>query len=471
MHIGWKDILYYISIWLLSLVFVLTTYLVNMTNITFDGIWFHLQYVNTFSIGVVLTHNLLFFVAITFVGVALLYYLLLRIIPQHKGKITTLITMSLACLIFIKLDIINYIKLRHSQDDFYIHNWVKPEALFVGPKKPNLIMLIMESMEETFADKNWWGKNLIPNLSAYQQKGYSFSGYNNTSGTWWTMGNIVGAWCGIPLTLPTGINVLYNNTDFLGNAYCLPDILKANEYNLFYITGGATKFAGMDVFLKSHGYTDKDIVDELSIAKQNPLIYRDVWGVEDSSVYQMFKNKIIKMSQDEKPFFAAMSTIDMHTPFPKLPATCKGDKDNFYDVVSCADKQAADFIKWFYQQSFSANTVLVIVGDHLFMDAQLERTDIKFPSQNRTIFNLFINSKSKISAEIQRKFTAVDIFPTILESLGFTLKDNRAALGVSLFAPDKKQTLLERLGNKKLEQELLKNSDTYNSFLSNKFGE
>ena len=82
MHIGWKDILYYISIWLLSLVFVLTTYLVNMTNITFDGIWFHLQYVNTFSIGVVLTHNLLFFVAI---GGGIGGYFG-RILGHHKTK-------------------------------------------------------------------------------------------------------------------------------------------------------------------------------------------------------------------------------------------------------------------------------------------------------------------------------------------------------------------------------------------------
>ncbi len=471
MHIGWKDILYYISIWLLGLVLGLTIYLVDLINITFDSIWFHLQYGHTLSIGVIFTRNLLFFIILTFIGTALLYYLLLCIVPQHRGKITALITTCLTCLIFIKLDIINYIKLRYSQDDFYIHNWVKPEALFVGKKKPNLIMLTIESMEETFANSNWWGKNLISNLSSYQQKGYSFSGYNNTSGTWWTMGNIVGAWCGIPLILPTGINIVYNDKDFLGNAYCLPDILKDNDYNLFYIQGGPTKFAGMDVFLKSHGFTDKDIIDELSITKQNPLIQRGVWGVRDADIYQMFKSKILKMSQEEKPFFAAMSTIDTHTPFSEFPEICLGNKDNFHDVVACADKQAADFIKWYYQQSFSDNTVLVIVGDHLFMDAQLERTDIKFPSQNRTIFNLFINSKSQAPVEKQRKFTAIDIFPTILESLGYILKNNRAALGVSLFAPNKEPTLLERLGNKNLRQELLKNSDIYNSFLSQTDGE
>lgn len=471
MHIGLKDILYCTLIWLVGALYTLTSYWVDGAGMHFDGILFHIKYVNTFSIGHMLTDNLRFLALIVFLLVFILYCLIFIFMPNHKGKITAIISLIFISFVCNKLDIINYIKLRYSKDDFYLYNWVKPEASFENKEQPNLILLTVESLENTFADKKLWDESLIKNLSHISKKGYSFNGFTSISGTWWTMGSIVGAWCGIPLTLPTGVNIIYNNKNFLSGAYCLPDILKDNNYKLFYIKGSKTEFAGMNVFLKSHGYEDENIEDYYTLIKKDKnLPTGGKWGVRDVDVYKYFKKKILELSQENKPFFAAMQTIDTHTPFYELPDICSGNNGIFEDVIRCADKQAAEFVDWFHQQSFANDTVLAIIGDHLFMNAQLEAIKIKLPQNNRSIFNLFINTRLTKQVDTNRRFTAMDVFPTILEALGMSVKNNRAALGVSLFSPTRSQTLLERYGQERLEQELLKNSKIYNSFLSPKQG-
>ena len=419
-----KDLAYSLLMWFTFSAVVLAWYWSSETGFCFDGILFHLQYGKSFLVGNGLLRSLNLFVLITFFFTLFFYIVFFCFFPQRKGLLVVLLVMCCWGYIVVKLKVVEYFKLRFSENDFYERNWVLPEAEFEKNKRPNLILLTLESIEDSFSNKNYWNENLISGLDNKRRNGYSFSGFNSLSGTWWTMGSVIGSWCGIPLILPSGINMLYSNDYFIAGARCLSDILKDNGYELFYIKGSMTKFAGMDIFLKNHGYKDKDVLDWIKLVNNNPDLPVGEWGVYDREVYSVFKDKIIELSKQNTPFFAAMQTIDTHYKFQELSKNCEGSNDSMYDVIRCADKQASEFVDWFFEQDFKDDTVLVVMGDHLFMDKFVP--DIKFPENGRTVFNLFINSRSAQTINLKRKFTSLDIFPTILESLGMKVKNNRA---------------------------------------------
>ena len=82
------------------------------------------------------------------------------------------------------------------------------------------------------------------------------------------------------------------------------------------------------------------------------------------------------------------------------------------------------------------------------------------PYYDRTVYNCIINpAKENVRDVKSRTFTAVDLFPTILSAMGFDVEGDRLGLGTDLFSD--RDTLLERLGNERLEAELRKASNYY----------
>ena len=118
---------------------------------------------------------------------------------------------------------------------------------------------------------------------------------------------------------------------------------------------------------------------------------------------------------------------------------------------------------WLEQQDFYKDTVIVITGDHLSMQANIS-TMFDNDKYERRVYNTYINSEVKPVNSKNRIFTTLDYFPTTLAALGFNIDGNRLGLGTNLFSS--RQTLAEELGGlDKLDDELSKNSQYYNNQL------
>jgi phosphoglycerol transferase len=79
---------------------------------------------------------------------------------------------------------------------------------------------------------------------------------------------------------------------------------------------------------------------------------------------------------------------------------------------------------------------------------------------DRTIYNCFLNAAtSSAQPTAGRCFTSLDMFPTILAAMGFTIEGERLGLGVSMFSSH--PTLSETFGYSYLDQELNKFSEYY----------
>ena len=102
---------------------------------------------------------------------------------------------------------------------------------------------------------------------------------------------------------------------------------------------------------------------------------------------------------------------------------------------------------------------IVIVGDHLGMQTGFytEKTKNEYYI---TIYNVVINPAIEKNNNINRIFTAMDMYPTMLASIGAKIEGERLGLGTNLYSGI--PTLAEEYGISYLNEELAKNSRFYN---------
>ena len=87
------------------------------------------------------------------------------------------------------------------------------------------------------------------------------------------------------------------------------------------------------------------------------------------------------------------------------------------------------------------------------------------PSDSLYWTNFIINSAVTTPVR-ERRYSSLDMFPTLLESIGFDLKNHSAGLGRSLYSDS--LTMLELYGRKTLDSLLRERSIQYDKFLMKK---
>lgn len=114
----------------------------------------------------------------------------------------------------------------------------------------------------------------------------------------------------------------------------------------------------------------------------------------------------------------------------------------------------ADFVRWIEKQPFGVNTTVIIHGDHPTMATDFTQTVPA--SYSRRVFTTIINSPVHPSRNVERRYSTLDLFPTILAALGASIDGNRLGLGVNLYS--EQETLVEQLGEPALNHELSQGS-------------
>lgn len=361
-----------------------------------------------------------------------------------------------------------------SRSQFYETYYVDPSTVSVRfpEHKKNLILIFAESWEATYSEKN--GQNLIMQTTQFAAKNginfsdsQTFGGAEQVAGTGFTTAGLIAHTCGIPLHLPIKPNYYRIYAHFLPKARCLFDILKDNGYESLFVIGTKATFAGMDIFLQSHGNIKINDYTHYTGKGGKLLDLSDLkWGLNDSEVYALAKKELKNLEKNQRPFFFTMMTMDTHFAshyFDKKICEQKYLRSDVYkNVISCADYQLSSFLSWLKEQDFYKNTAVVIVGDHLAMNDAVFGKD-----KRRRVFNLFVNTEKKPVKTTNRKFTTMDIYPTILEAMGATVSGGRLALGTSLFSEI--PTVLEQIKNTdEFNKEIMKRSSVYDYLLYGK---
>ena len=379
------------------------------------------------------------------------------------------------------------LKLPPEKSEFYESEYVKPEYenIVFPEKKRNLVILLCESMESSYADKENGGlfeQNLIPNLTRIAKENVNFSnglllgGGVDVSGTGWTVAAMTAKFSGLPFNFSVGTGNFSGLPEFLPNAITLTDILAEKGYKQRYI------FGSRDTLLETHGNVE---VHDIAWYKEHGMLEKDYsvfWGFEDQKLFEYAKYELEDLSSQGEPFMFGLLTVDTHPVEGYVCQSCENEFDDFQmkNVIRCSDRQISEFVQWCQSQEWYENTTIVIMGDHLFMvgadnnffgDAfrttQSESKNVNGHKNSYSIksqrhwLDIFINSSADYDSGStkNREFSSLDMFPTILAAMGCKIKDDRLGFGTNLFSG--KETLVERYDKATLNKELMTNNTTY----------
>ncbi len=353
----------------------------------------------------------------------------------------------------------------------FIYNdyYVTPDPAAITSESPkNLLYIYLESMETTYASVNEGGyqpeNNYIPHLTDMAYENISFSddeklgGFFCVSNTAWTQAALFATESGAAFNFPIDGNSDFTEREtFAGGIITLGDILAEKGYYQEFLCGSDAVFGGRKAFYEQHG--DFEIFDYYTAIEHGYITEDDYvwWGLEDKNLYKIAKDELTRMAELDQPFNLTMLTVDTHHVDGWVCDLCE-DKypDQLANVVECADRQIYEFIEWCKTQDWYEDTVIVIEGDHTRMDTSLvEGFD------QRAVYNCFINTDydpSELKLQ-NRLFTPMDMFPTVLSSIGFDIPGDRLGLGTDMFSGE--PTLAERYGIDWVSDEVCKFSSYY----------
>lgn len=392
----------------------------------------------------------------------------IKIIMNHKIIFSIILTIFVGAIAFYNLDGLNFAKNNLTESKFIEMNYANPKDTKINFKKHNnLILIFVESLETTLFTKEQggdWDYEVIPEMydllldddSIYFASDNKVSGMNNLYSTTWTTGSIVSNTSGLPFKIPISAND-YHSSNFLQGAYSLGDVLKDNGYYNELISAARTSFGGIKEYYTKHG--KYKIIDSDNLRKYG-FKYNDYtrsyWGVNDKYLFEMAKERLSKISKNTK-FNLNLITIDTHANDEYIGNySVKKFKTKNENAYATTSKLIFEFVNWVKEQPFYKDTTIVIIGDHPSMNKSAFEGHEYY---KRRRYNVIINPVVTTNHTKNRTFTAVDMYPTILASIGAEIDEDQLALGVNLFSD--KKTLSEKYGLDFMNSELTKKSLFY----------
>lgn len=398
---------------------------------------------------------------------------------RNKGKVALCICSAICIGLSLaetntKLDATKYFENKGEGSTFIESNYVDPKdvSLTFPEKKRNVIVLYLESMEMTYADKENGGGfdgNFIPQLTQLSKENENFSGADtvlngarSTSGTTWTMGGIFAATSGLPLITQLAQNEMDTQDVFFRNATVLGDVLNSKGYQQVFACGSDATFGGRKLYFTDHG---NYAIHDLNYRKRNgdlPEDYYVWWGFEDEKLIEYAKEDLTELASSDQPFNYTMLTADTHFEDGYVCDLCRDlhNGNQYGNVISCSDKQVSKFVSWIQQQDWYDNTTIVITGDHPTMDSDF--CDSVSSDYSRRVYTAYINADPvENHSEGERQYTTLDTFPTTLAAMGVSIEGNRLGLGTNVFSGE--ETLLEKDGMQMINTEFSKKSDFLNA--------
>ncbi|MCE9662157.1 sulfatase-like hydrolase/transferase [Halomonas sp. M5N1S17] len=323
--------------------------------------------------------------------------------------------------------------------------YVEPMILDARDDPPNLLLIYLESIERTYADRERFG-DAYADLDAIGENGLVYEGVYQLDNTGWTMAGMIASQCGTPL-MPAG---LLHDRQFspletvVPGIDCLGDLLSEQGYRLTYMGGASTAFAGKGLFYRDHGFDTILGREDLQLRLDDPD-YLNNWGLYDDSLYDFTIEEIRRLNEEEGPWGLVNLTLAGHAPRGYPAQRCidrqgEFDGEDILYSVECSAWLARDLLERLDSEALLDNTLVVIASDHLTM--RVSAWEQLIQSERDNTFML-LGPGIPVGRQA-REASMVDVFPTILDAMGFTIDWHRAGLGVSLLSNE--PTLIEEHG-------------------------
>lgn len=274
-----------------------------------------------------------------------------------------------------------------------------------GPvqRRPNIVIILMESMSASFLHTLGQPKELTPTLDSLYQCSWAFT--NCYSAGIHTNHGLTASLYSFPALMKR--NLMKGTVT--PRRHGLPSVLHELGYhNMFFMTH-ESQYDNMNAFFRTNGY------DAVYAQENYPVSERvNAFGVSDHFLFNYGLQRINETAQQDKPWMATLLTVSNHPPYV-IPNWFKPkSKDEEYQIVEYADWCIGDFLAKARQQSWYDNTLFVIMADHGKIVGQV---DSELPESYNHIPLLIFGPG--VEPHITDQLAAqVDVMPTVLGLLG-----------------------------------------------------
>lgn len=233
-------------------------------------------------------------------------------------------------------------------------NQTAPTQYLLTTKRPNILIIMLESFTAQIIEELGEYKNITPGFSKLIKEGVLFSniyaaGDRSDEG----MGAIISGYPSLPKTSVVNFPRKSESLNFLSR-----DLNKIG-YQTAFMYGSDLDFANMASYCINGGFDSifsvKDFPAHLATSK---------WGVHDEYLFP----RLLQLNNNAtEPFFHVAFTLSSHEPFDvPMETEIEGDdrKSKFFNALRYTDKHLANFIKDAKQQPWWDNTLVVLVSDH-----------------------------------------------------------------------------------------------------------
>lgn len=299
-------------------------------------------------------------------------------------------------------------------------------------QRRNIILITIESFSGEFLKAFGNNDNITPNYDRLANESIFFTNLYATGTR--TVRGMEALTLSVPPTPGNSIVRRPNNQ----NLFSVSTIVKAKNYQPYFIYGGDGYFDNMNTFFGGQGFDivdrnrgnplSDDIKTQRFNIRDNEVKFENAWGICDEDLYHQSIKYADKNAKANKPFFQFVMTTSNHKPYT-FPAgkidLPQGDRNA---AVKYTDYALGKFIEEAKTKPWFKNTVFIIVADHCASSAGKWEINIDKHHIPAIIYNL-----PQPPQRIERLTSQIDLMPTLFGYLGWNYT-------TSLYGKDINQT-------------------------------
>ncbi len=292
-------------------------------------------------------------------------------------------------------------------------------------KKPNVILICVESLSANYLGIFGNKKQLTPNLDSIAQAETYFSNLYATGTR--TVRGMEAITLSIPPTPGRSIVKRKHNQ----NLFTIGEVFKNKGYSRTFFYGGDGYFDNMDKFFSGNGFDivdrgrgflpSRDIVTSRKNIEDDEVTFENAWGICDEDIFR----KVLKEADDSalqgKPFFDFVMTTSNHKPYTypegKIDIPSGTSRSG---AVKYTDYAIGEFLKQAKTKSWYDNTVIVIMADHCASSAGKWELDV----DNYHIPAIIVNLEGGKGYKITQQCSQIDVMPTLFSLLCWNYNNN-----------------------------------------------
>jgi phosphoglycerol transferase len=330
-----------------------------------------------------------------------------------------------------------------------LRDWLTKPQIKASDARPDLVVVYLEGVDRRFFDHQVFGP-ITAKLQAYAADGISFTRVGQIAGTGWSLAGMVATQSGVPVA-PRGLNFMKRLEEvpvFMPTAPFLTDILHAKGYDSHYVVGGDTEFGGIGPMYRTHRIGRMTGIEEMRGLFPEAAVKAATagWFLDDQMVLDAALRVHDQLLRKAAPYALIVETIGPHGPRGTISRrwtdSGKTEHSDIPRSVACLVDEVDEFLAQIRAtQPADRDLRIVLLSDHLNHSPTVPKTGPAYEGFNTVIF---WGAPDRKGGVIDRPGSMVDVFPTLLDCMGWAEAPVAAGIGRSLLSSP--LTLVESFG-------------------------